>query len=359
MTSTRDALALLRSANPVPVDGAPSLAAPGPMPPGLAAPTPAAPRPIRSRRSTRIGLLVGATAGVAALALGVGLLPLPGSHGAASPAAADALDRAATAADITARDEAADPDQYWRIRTVGTYLASAAVESSAANSDTPPPAWLSRTTRTEYVSVDGSRPSWFVDSAPEVVEVFAGDAPALERKGESWTTDLAPNDQPASWQTPTPAWLAELPRDTDALRDRLYADTAGHGRSHDGEVLVYVADVLRTGMVPADLRAALFRVLETVPGVEVVRRHDDGLISIGRLESVDGERQEIVIDPATGAYAGEQSVATQGIGELGIPAGTVVEDASVTTTVVDTVPAKVRADARRCTTSEDGAITCQ
>jgi len=37
----------------------------------------------------------------------------------------------------------------------------------------------------------------------------------------------------------------------------------------DGEVIVYVADVLRSGLVPADLRAALFQVLKAVPGVDV------------------------------------------------------------------------------------------
>ena len=42
-----------------------------------------------------------------------------------------------------------------------------------------------------------------------------------------------------------------------------------HGSSVDGEVIVYVADVLRSGLVPADLRAALFQVLKAVPGADV------------------------------------------------------------------------------------------
>ena len=336
MNATRAAMAQLRAANPVPVSGGSMSSSPPP-----------------ARR--RAGVLVGATAGVAVVALGFGLLPL--SHGGATPAAAAALDEAATAADITAQDEAARPDQYWRIETVGTYL----VGSMGADGPDDVSSWLAKGIRTEYVAVDGTRPTWFDQSPSTITEVLVGDASPGDAsgQGETWTTDLAPNDAVGSWQMPNAAWLAELPRDTDALRDRLYGDTDGHGRSRDGEVLVYVADLLRSGVVPADLRAALFRVLETVPGVDIVRRHEDGLISIGRLETVDGERQEIVIDPATGAYVGERTIQTEHLD--GIPAGAVTTDATVTTTVVDKVPADVReaADRLDCTASDDGAISCE
>ena len=101
------------------------------------------------------------------------------------------------------------------------------------------------------------------------VQVFGPGTPApppsssSDRSVHVRTTNLAPVDIPATWQVPTPAWLAALPRDTDALRARMYADAAGHGPSTDAEVLVIAADVMRSGLVPADLRAAVFRVLRT------------------------------------------------------------------------------------------------
>ena len=83
MTSTRSAMAQLKTANPV-----------------ITTRSPAATRSPAPRHRSRVGLLVAATAGASAVALVVVAVGLP--QGAATPAAAAALDRAATAADITA-----------------------------------------------------------------------------------------------------------------------------------------------------------------------------------------------------------------------------------------------------------------
>jgi RNA polymerase sigma-70 factor (ECF subfamily) len=334
MTSTRSALAQLRAANPV-----------------ITTRSPAATRSPAPHRRSRVGLLVAATAGASAVALVVVAVGLP--QGAATPAAAAALDRAATAADITALDQQARPEQYWRITTAGIQLALGPGSAGPADGESSS-VWLTRGTRVAYVAVDGSRPSWYVDSPTEVAEVLFGEPPAdaTGGPGQTWTTNLVPNDTAGSWQEPTQAWLAGLPRAPDQLRDRLYKDTRGRGRSHDGEVLVTIADALRSGVVPADLRAALFRVLETVPGVDIVQRHADGQISIGRLETRDGQREEIIIDPATGSYVGERTIQVQELGS--IPAGTVIEDVDVTTTLVDQIPQQVRDHAKLWTCTPDG-----
>ena len=93
MTSTRAAMAMLRAANPVPAP---------------------APRAARARRRPLV-LLVGATAAASVLAATLGGVPLPWAPNSATPAAADALARAASAADITALDPSAAADQYWKI----------------------------------------------------------------------------------------------------------------------------------------------------------------------------------------------------------------------------------------------------
>jgi hypothetical protein len=174
--------------------------------------------------------------------------------------------------------------------------------------------------------------------------------------------DLAPSALPGSWQTPNVHWLNALPRDEAALRDRLYADAAGHGRSTDGEVVVLVADVLRSGLVPADLRRALFRVLRTVPGVDVTSTvlTLDGRqgVGIGRTERVDGFRQELVFDAATREFIGEREVDLDGIS--GVPPGSARGETAVIRGVVDRVPAEVLAVAvsESCVVRADGAIAC-
>ena len=50
---------------------------------------------------------------------------------------------------------------------------------------------------------------------------------------------------------------SSLPRDPRALLDIIYERTKGSGKSPEIEAFVTIADGLRTGVVPADLRAAL------------------------------------------------------------------------------------------------------
>ncbi len=310
--------------------------------------------PMRRPRGTRVRVALAVAAAAAVLLVPV--VSLSGG-GAASPAAAAVLSRAAS---IGATDPVSRPDQWFVVTTTGFTLAMSTgvdKESPAAWS-----AWLVSSRRTEYVAVDGSRPSWVAETDGETARLVAGDGDRPQRTTDTWTSNLAPRDVPATWQVPSPAFLAALPRDVDALRARLYADTEGRGSSADGEVLVYVADVLRSGLVPADLRSSLYRVLETVPGVEVTTQSVsiDGAtgVGIGRLEDVNGIRQEIVVDPTTGEVVAERQIA---VGDVdGIPAGTVIGQTTVTRTLVDTVPTSVTSVARHdhCAVSADGGVSC-
>jgi hypothetical protein len=112
------------------------------------------------------------------------------------------------------------------------------------------------------------------------------------------------------WQQPTPAFLAGLPRDPAALYARLRADTKGHGRDPDAEVLVYATDALRTGLVPADVRAALYRAVAHLPGLKIVdhQANLDGRqgVALGMSDG-GGGTQQIIFDPATGQFIGERS----------------------------------------------------
>lgn len=310
--------------------------------------------PMRRPRRTRVRVAVAAVAAAAVLLVPV--VSLSGG-GAASPAAAAVLSRAAS---LSATNPVARPDQWYVVTTTGFTLSmSTGVDKQSPSSWS---AWLVGSRRSEYVAVDGSRPSWVVQTSGDSARLIAGAGDRPQRITDVWTSNLAPRDIPSSWQVPSPAFLAALPRDVDALRARLYADTEGRGSSADGEVLVYVADVLRSGLVPADLRSSLYRVLETVPGVEVtsesVRVGSATGVGIGRLEDVNGIRQEIVVDPTTGEVVAERQLAVRDVD--GIPAGTVIGQTTVTRTIVDTVPTSVTSVARHdhCAVSPDGGVSC-
>lgn len=275
-----------------------------------------------------------ALAGLVAAAVAGAVIAAPildGGGGAASAAAVDVLDRAALSVDV---DEVTPgPGQYWEVQTSAVYSGGNQREDGQFDM------LLQEQRRTTWIPRDNSQPKWWDDST-SVVDVLGSDLTieeALELYPDTREVlKVVTEGQPQpGWQAPTWEWLQSLPRDPEQLRDRLYADSEGAGHSRDGEVVVIVADVLRSGIVPADLRVALYQVLKTVPGVEVTASEADVIgrsgVALGRLETVDGQRQEIVIDPETGDYLGDRYVDADGT----------VNGGTVTTTIVDEVPAEV------------------
>ncbi|BCJ48277.1 hypothetical protein GCM10010168_26370 [Actinoplanes ianthinogenes] len=132
-----------------------------------------------------------------------------------------------------------------------------------------------------------------------------------------------------TWQVPTAAFVAGLPRDPRKLFDRLRDDTDGRGRDADQEVLVYVADALRSGLIPADLRSALYRALAYLPTLKIVEERAtlDGRTGTALGIAAAGERLEVIIDPVTGLYIGERTRRTTAA--RGLPAGTLIQSSSV------------------------------
>src|SRR6266536_2371760 len=73
-----------------------------------------------------------------------------------------------------------------------------------------------------------------------------------------------PGPQQGCWQVPTPDFFAALPRGARRLHDRLRTDSPADRPGYTG-VLTYAIYALQTGLVPADLRAALYRALLLLP----------------------------------------------------------------------------------------------
>jgi hypothetical protein len=289
-----------------------------------------------ARRHRRWGWWVAATAAAVA---GVLVLQTVQFGDTLPSAAAESLNAAADK--VQTVDQPLAPGQYRYIATHAWWMTSAPEFSYLEENllETWVPAdqkqdWLLRR------GVTGAR-EWVVGSEEKALaegypinEDGGSDGERKAPCGDWYAKDEGkkPCSQPGSWQTPNAEFLAALPRDPDELYDRLLTDVGDRGETH---IVTYVADVLRSGLVPADLRAALYRALAKVPGLEITEQvanlNGQKGTSYGILE--DGTRADLIIDPATGQFIGEREVAVDGFES--IPAGTVMEYTSVTTAVVD------------------------
>ncbi len=312
---------------------------------------PRTPRPTRTARRTwrRQALLATAVAAVVAAALVLPSLHWGSSTPSASAAAAEMLNRAAdAAAKIGARDAALKPGQYRYAETNAWYMSEsvdtdgshhfAVLNHSKSQRWTPADwhaTWMERRTDT------GER-KWILGTEAQAkaagMDLASGPRPTQsEMTGpcQNYFEDLCTGE--GNWQGPSLRWLAALPRDPDKLYAKLADDTRGRGQSVNGEMLVYVTDALRGGLLPADVRAAMYRVLAKVPGIEITdsAANLDGQIGVAFAIDDGSWRSETIIDPDTGVFIGERNVLR--IASNGIPAGTVVGYTAVHTAVVDTI----------------------
>jgi hypothetical protein len=297
------------------------------------------PKPNHSRRGIRIAgfSALGAAALVAALVL-TNVVGLAGWRGGAAPAAADVLHSAALAA-IESTDPVVGASQYLLVATSAVYAATNQTEEGSTS-------YLFLNESELYLPPDLDD-DWIWSRQP--AEVYQTFGPASEAAAGA-VIDVHPGPLGELLQAPAGAFYGgeagggygdfdSLPRDPVELLNYIYKVNVGAGNSPDGQALVFIADRLQAGAVPADLRAAFYEAAALIPGVTVTegRATLNGKtgIAIGRDEgSID--RQEIIIDPETGQYIGERRITFAPLNE--IPAGTVVGWSAVTTSVVDSAP---------------------
>ncbi len=142
-----------------------------------------------------------------------------------------------------------------------------------------------------------------------------------------------PGRRAQGWHTPTPAFLAGLSRDPEALLARLCADNP-QGRY--GGPFTAAAGALRTCLVPAELRTALLRALCALPAVTVVEdvADLDGRSCLGIVHDAGPTRTELLVDPADGQYAGERDTLRRD-SRCGLRVGTMIGSTAVHTGIVD------------------------
>ncbi|MFB2581317.1 CU044_5270 family protein [Herbiconiux sp. P15] len=302
----------------------------------LSAPPATAVRPPR-RAAPWIGFsLLGAGALTVAL-VASNVLGFAGWRGGADSAAASALESAAVAT-ISTSDPVVGPGQYLLIETV------AVNSSTTTDGNGGFVSYLDRSHDELYVPYDRDGDWVWMRHARVPVQTFGPASEAFATEQQGLFDDELLRAPGGTFYGGTPTEISgdyeALPRDPHQLLNAIYIKTLTQGQSRDGAALGWITDVLRSGTVPADLRAALYKAAAEIPGVTITDQEAtlDGTtgIAIGRVETVTNTRQDIIVDPATGQFIGEREVNLAATN--GLPAGTASESTAVTTTVVDAAP---------------------
>lgn len=299
----------------------------------------AIPRP-RKPRTVRWIVYTGlTTAVVAALVVGGNIIGVGGLRDRIEPAAADVLHKAANAT-ITTSDPVVGPGQYLEVATKAVYSASGFPGVHTM--------YLSSQDGQLYIPADTSSDLIWVRDPEKVVQTFGPESEAAATHYPPALPDGAYHRYPSgtgpaeSWASP--ASLQALPRDPSLLLKHIYTTTQNQGQSRDGAAFVWIADTLRMGgIVPADLRAALYKAAAGIPGITITNQEAtlDGRtgVAIGHTESTTGITQEIIINPTNGLLIGEREIlGAKAAPFFGVPAGTSIGWTAVTTTVVDAAP---------------------
>ncbi|MDQ0734791.1 CU044_5270 family protein [Arthrobacter agilis] len=253
----------------------------------------------------------------------------------------------AAAATLRTSDPVVLPGQYLKIETKALYGSSSFADGSQMF-------WHRITADQLYIPADVDD-EWVwnreadvpTDAAPDVVKEAARLQPIVDPKsyaalvgvfrapggafgdGEQYTIVGAPKTDTSG-----------LPRDPKKLLDKIYDHTRGAGKDPDLEAFETIIESLRTGIIPADLRAAFYEAAALIPGVEVMDRQAtiDGRtgVALGKADPGQAFRQDIIIDPASGLVIGEQTVILKE--STGAPAGTIESWTAVHTSVVNSAP---------------------
>jgi hypothetical protein len=273
-------------------------------------------------------LAAGAVGAVAAIVAAVTVVAPAGAPGDPSVQASTMLrDAAASTADPEPGD-----GQFLRLATSASYLALTTVDDTTIG-------YLESQLREVYLPADAADETVAQTTYVEPTVFFGTGAEEFAARDRIGQTDVVTVGASPADATKPVEDQAAMPRDPSALLDYLveYRYQAG---SSDENVFAHVVDLLRTGTVTSDLRAALYRALALMPAVVVTeeRAEIDGRVgtAIGLRGTAGDTRQEIIIEPSTGDYIGVRLVTIDGFGQ--IPAGTALEYTALSTSVVNSVP---------------------
>lgn len=308
------------------------------------------PRPVRKKHShVRRTLIVGGAV-AATVALGLTKVDIGGHEVGASPAAAAVLERAAKVTLRTA-NPVVGPGQYLRItlveqswgafydKNVGKTVGK--TNSIDIGSDGKPVVFEARRTRQIWIP-HNHHAAWTVRDGSVPIRNVSKDSAAYNRGEPTTTIDekswADKTNKRMYLKTYDPAWYAALPRDPEQLIARLTNEEDGDDTS-PGQLFEEVfSEVLRSGVAPADIRAALFKALAARPEMKVV----DDVANLDGHRGVAlqyrGSHWQMLFDRATGQYIGERATSPDYPNVPGLDADKTTWLSTVRTEVVDSAP---------------------
>jgi hypothetical protein len=278
----------------------------------------------RSRRWMSAAGLV-ATLGVAAAVLLATQVFVRGGAVQPASAAAAVLRRAADAA-LASPPARLKPGQYWYTENIGTYRDVGTTQRGLVGAlvSEVSQLWvgrerlLSRTRIVKVAPAAGSRP-WQQRAIRSFFRVGVRSARSSARG----------IDVPVSYQA-----MLRAPRSRSALaRWVLHAESAPgftpKPRYRAQIMFTTIHDILIEPMVPARVRAGLYRVAATVQGVRMLGRTQDTLgraaLAVGFRDHASGYEDELLFDPVSYALLDYRETAVARIGAH-LPAGSVMEE---------------------------------
>ena len=259
---------------------------------------------ITARRRQRFGWVVappwrvGLLAGVAALvAIGFArplLLPLAPPD----PAAAAALQEAATVAAGAEPLEIGGGYVYTKTDALWPFMSDRF-------------SYLRPLLRESWVAADGS--GRIRETTEEPIFLSEADREAFTEGGYTVYAiyeDFGPGGLLAADLIPNLFGVRTLPTDVDELRDML-GRHAGQGQRWpiEASMFVTIGDLLRDPFTPPEARAALYEVAATLPGIELLGEQRDhaGRTGVAVALADRGLREIIIFDPATSTLLEERS----------------------------------------------------
>ncbi|MDQ2895300.1 MAG: CU044_5270 family protein [Actinomycetota bacterium] len=304
------------------------------------------PRLLRGRFAVwpSIGL-VGALCAVAA-----GLLLAGGLRGGveqpASASAAALLRRAALAAEAAGGPRQMRPGEYWYVHshttTLGVAVAGRQPHHALVITDA-----LGSLDRQIWVGLD--TPSQLQTRVIGPIKFLSASARRdWERAGRPAQLN-SPGDLPLppnAFDIPY-AQLLRLPTNVDAMR-RVIAGRTGRSstafRRH--EMFTIIGDLVREDPVPARVRAALYRVAATIPGIKMLGRTHDGIgrpaLAVVLDDPFDHQRDELLFDPHTAKLLGESQIILKPNKGFRVKPGTLLfESTYLSSGIVKRIPSSV------------------
>lgn len=258
-------------------------------------------RPTRRRRLGLASLAAAVLVAVALLALPV-VLPF-GSPASIDPATASLLHRFSSRALKTPQEPAPQPGQYVYERTRSSVLYAFTSSGTGASFR-----YFTPSTEEQWLGTDGSgrsassigQPTFLTNADRQAYEGYVASGYMEEEWGGfDWGrtyTDASRAGELIFFD------FSDLPTDVDELKGMIERREIIGGPEGDWETFNLSADILTWSYAPPELRAALFEVMATLPGISASGQTHDAFgrpgIVVGYTH--DDWRQEIVLDRRTG-----------------------------------------------------------